>query len=74
MKDDVEMGANWGLGEWDINQLIENADIIEGLLIVILADVVQWKKILGREKGIQYIKLIENCLKQKFKNNHMAKS
>ncbi len=69
-KDGIEMAADWGPGEWDVEQLIEDADIIENLPFVRLAEVLRWKKLLKREKDLKDIEIIEDY----FKKQGMAKS
>ncbi len=70
VKDGIEMGANWGPGEWDIDQLIEDADIIENLPFVRLAEVLKWKRLLRREKDVKDIEVIEDY----FRKQGVAKS
>lgn len=62
---DVEIWKNWAPGDWDINSLIKDAEIIDGLPFVQLHEVLKWKKLLGREKDFSDIKLINNFLKEK---------
>lgn len=62
-KDDMELLKDWGPGDWDIKELIEDAEIIEGLPFVKLETVLKWKKINGREKDLVDIKKIEDYLK-----------
>ncbi|MCL4391964.1 hypothetical protein M1413_01400 [Patescibacteria group bacterium] len=69
-KDGIEMAADWGPGEWDVEQLIEDADIIENLPFVRLAEVLRWKKLLKREKDLKDIEIIEDY----FKKQGVAKS
>lgn len=45
-------------------ELIDNADIIDGFKFVKLNEVIKFKKALGREKDLKDIKLIENFLKK----------
>lgn len=69
VKDGIEMAADWRPGEWDVEQLIEDADIIEGLPFVRLAEVLKWKKLLKRGKDLKDIEILENY----FKKQGMAK-
>ena len=46
-------------GVWDINELIDNAVMIDGIKYVSLEDVLKWKKLFGRPKDIAHAKLIE---------------
>lgn len=60
----VELWHNWRPGEWDIKELIQNSEIINGIRYVSLENVLKWKKLMGRKKDIKDIKTIE-----KFINN-----
>ena len=66
---EVEIFYGWKPGEWDIKELIENADIIDGYRFVKLEEVVKWKKIKGREKDWQDVKLIEEYWKNEEMKN-----
>lgn len=61
-KDNIEFYRNWHPGEWDINKLIQQAEIIDGFPFVRLEEVLKWKKLKGRDKDIKDIKLIEEYL------------
>ncbi|MCL4400344.1 hypothetical protein M1506_03695 [Patescibacteria group bacterium] len=69
-RNDVELWKEWGPGEWDIKQLIEDSEVIEGLPFVRLTEVLKWKKILKREKDLKDIEILEAY----FKRQSMAKS
>jgi hypothetical protein len=45
-----------------VNRLIEEADVIDGIRFVKLADVIDWKKTQCREKDLYHVKLIEDYL------------
>jgi hypothetical protein len=62
----VELYNNWSPGEWDLNALIEGAEIIEGIRFVQLTEVLKWKKLVNREKDQLHIRLIEEYLSSKF--------
>ncbi len=61
-KDEIEACKEWGPGEWDINKLIQEAEIIDGLPFVRLEEVLKWKKTYNRDKDKKDIKLIEEYL------------
>ena len=61
-KDNIELYRNWHPGKWDIEKLIQEAEIIDGFPFVKLEEVLKWKKLKGREKDIKDIKLIEDYL------------
>jgi len=64
-KDGVELWKEWGPGEWDVNKLIKEAEIIDGLPFVILEETLRWKQINGRPKDLEDIELIKEYLANK---------
>lgn len=63
-KDAIELWKDWKPGEWDVAELIRKAEMIDGLPFVGLEEVVQWKKLKGRQKDLKDIVLIENFVKR----------
>jgi len=63
-KDGIEFYQNWHPGEWDINKLIQEAEIIDGFPFVKLEEVLKWKKLKQRDKDIKDVELIEEYLKK----------
>lgn len=61
----IEIWKEWKPGLWDIKQLIDDADIIDGVPFVKITDVLRWKKLSGRDKDLEDIKLIEKYLEEK---------
>jgi hypothetical protein len=61
---DMEMLYDWGTG-WDTEELIKNAEIIDGLAFVRLKEVLKWKKMRNKEKDQKDIEIIENYLSNK---------
>lgn len=59
----IELWKDWGPGQWNLNQLIEEAEIIDELPFVKLLTVLKWKKLNGREKDLKDIEAIENFLR-----------
>ncbi|MFH1129347.1 MAG: hypothetical protein V1686_01265 [Patescibacteria group bacterium] len=64
-KDGIEIYTNWNLEDWDINKLINEAEIIDNLPFVRIEEVLRWKRAYNREKDIKDIELIENYLNRK---------
>lgn len=62
MNNGIELFQQWRPGQWDIKELIREADIIDGLPFVKLSRVLAWKKLRGKEKDIGDIKTIEDFL------------
>ncbi len=61
--DNIEFFKSWAPGNWDTNELVKNAEEIDGLCFVKLSEVIKWKKLLGREKDKKDLKLIDEYLK-----------
>lgn len=59
--ENIEIWNKWE--DFDIDELIDNSDIIEGLRFVKLEEVLKWKRKMGREKDIKDINLIERFMK-----------
>ncbi|MFH1129170.1 MAG: hypothetical protein V1686_00320 [Patescibacteria group bacterium] len=62
---DIEMYYEWGPGEWDVEKLINEAEIIDGLSFARMEEVLRWKKVYNREKDQKDIELIEKYLENK---------
>ncbi len=58
----IEFYKEWGPGDWDTPQLIEEAEFIDDLPFVKLETVKKWKQISGREKDLKDVQLIEKYL------------
>lgn len=61
---DIEVYRAWYPGEWDIDALIDTAEMIDGIPFVRLEHVVAWKNVMGREKDAKDLALIEEYLKK----------
>ena len=61
--DGIELWKDWKPGQWDIEQLIREAEIIDELPFVKLEKVLEWKKLSGREKDLKDIEIIEKFLR-----------
>jgi len=59
---EIEAWNSWGPGKWDIDKLIDEAEVIEGIRFVRLAEVLKWKKMVNRPKDADHIKMIEQYL------------
>jgi hypothetical protein len=57
----IEVYGGW-VG-WDIDALIDNAEIIDGLPFARLKDVLAFKRSLGRPKDLAHVRLIEEHLR-----------
>jgi hypothetical protein len=51
----LTFGRSWGYGVFDIEKLIDDAEIIEGLPFVQLDAVIEFKKIAGRPKDREHL-------------------
>jgi len=59
----VEVMNVWMSGKWDINKLIDTAEIVEDIRFVNLKTVLKWKKSMARPKDLKHIKMVEEYLK-----------
>ncbi len=55
----LTVGASWAFGAVDIDDLIDTAEIVDGVPFVRLEHVVAYKRIAGREKDHRHLQLIE---------------
>ena len=60
---DIEIYNHWGVWFQNMTELINEADVIDGLKYVKLERVLEWKKAFNREKDKKDIELINNFLK-----------
>ncbi len=51
----LTFGNRWGIGEFDINELIDTAELIDGLPFVRLEHVESYKKISNRPKDLAHL-------------------
>lgn len=59
---DLELWKDWKPGEWNIAELIDTAEVIDGLPFVTLDRVLKWKELSGREKDLRDIELIREYM------------
>lgn len=60
----IEIFKQWVPDYWDVDELIDTADIYEGVRFVSLENVLKWKKLMGREKDLVDVSKIENYLQK----------
>lgn len=51
----LTFGTEWGIGKFDINELIDSAELIDGLPFVRLEHVASYKEISKRPKDIEHL-------------------
>lgn len=61
----IDIFNKWTSSEWNVDQLIDGADIIDGLRYVNLREVLRWKKSAARGKDVEDITRIEAFLHAK---------
>lgn len=57
----LSFGRSWAYGDVNVDQLIEEAKMINGLPFVRLEAVVEYKRIAGRPKDLRHIALMESA-------------
>lgn len=55
----ITFGTKWGIGDFDIDELIATAEIIDGLPFVGLEHVIRYKKIRSSEKDLLHLAALE---------------
>ncbi len=55
----ITFGISWGYGDFDIDALIDTAETIDGLPFVRLEHVIAFKRIAGRDKDVEHLRLLE---------------
>ena len=59
----IEIFNSWYPGEWDIDELIDNSETIEGYPFVRMDEVLKWKKLRMKPKDVLDIEMINKYLK-----------
>lgn len=59
---EIELWKDWAPGQWNIEQMINDSELIDELPFVKLEKVLEWKRINAREKDLNDIKVIEKFL------------
>ena len=54
----ITFGRSWGIGEFDIDELINSAEVIDGLPFVQLQHVIAYKQIAARPKDRAHLELL----------------
>jgi hypothetical protein len=54
----VTVGRSWAYGDFDIDELINTADVIDGIPFVRLEHVVRYKEIAARQKDLTHLGLL----------------
>lgn len=55
----ITIGRSWGYGNFDVDQLIDSAENIDGLPFVLLRYVIEYKHIANRPKDLAHLKLLK---------------
>ena len=56
----ISFGTSWGIGDFDIDELIDSAEFIEGLPFVRLQHVVRYKSQRASDKDMLHLKALED--------------
>lgn len=60
----LSFGTKWGIGNFNIDELIATAEVVDGLPFVRLEHVISYKKIRSSEKDLQHLEALENFRRQ----------
>lgn len=55
----ITIGTKWAYGDIDVDELIDTAEIIDGLPFARLEYVVEYKRAAGRPKDLEHLRLLE---------------
>ena len=58
----VTVGTTWAIGDFDINAVIDTAEMFDGVPFAALDHVVAYKEVAGRPKDIEHLRLIRTWL------------
>lgn len=61
MNNKISFGTQWGIGNPDINLLIDGAETMDGLPFIELKHVINYKLIRANKKDLNHIKLVINA-------------
>ena len=59
---EIEVFDTWGPGDWDVSELIDGADVIDGVRFVRLQEVLRWKELMNRPKDVEDIRVLRELL------------
>lgn len=54
----ITVGTQWAIGEFDVDALIDTAEVIDGVPFVRLEHVVAYKRLAGRPKDLEHLRLL----------------
>ena len=57
----VTIGTEWAIGEFDVDELIDTAETIDGLPFVRLVHVIRYKEIAARPKDLRHLELLRGA-------------
>ena len=55
----ITLGRSWGYGDFDVDELIDSAEEIDGLPFVLLQYVIEYKQIANRAKDLAHLELLK---------------
>lgn len=58
----ITFGTEWAIGDFDVDELIDTAEVIDGIPFVRLEHVVAYKEIAGRPKDRRHLAALEDYL------------
>lgn len=59
----IEISRQWIDDSWDVDELIDDADVIGGLRFARLSEVLAYKRLLGRDKDLADIPMLERYIR-----------
>ena len=68
----ITIGTSWAYGDVDIDELIDTAEIIDGLPFARLEYVAAYKKIAGRPKDLEHLRLMDAAIEGDASNSRLV--
>lgn len=57
----LTFGRSWGYGDFDIDRLIDEAEVIADLPFVRLEAVIEFKQVAGRPKDLEHLRILDEA-------------
>jgi hypothetical protein len=54
----ITVGTEWAIGDFDVDELIDTAEMIDGIPFARLEHVVAYKRLAGRPKDLEHLELL----------------
>jgi hypothetical protein len=59
----ITLGNRWAIGDFDVDHLIDTAEVVDDLPFVRIEHVIAYKQVAGRPKDLEHLRLIDSYQK-----------